>query len=405
MVAPSLVITAVLSLSCSVGQEYPQHSPGSRAVESICRGNTAFAVALYQKVGATPGNVFFSPLSLSTALAMTYAGARGDTALQMARVLHFPQDQTGLHEAFAALTRDFNAPSPDYELSVANALWGQKDFLFIDPFLATLKTHYGAGLNLVDFVMATENARTTINGWVETRTRDKIKDLLAPGILTPETRLVLTNAVYFKGLWASQFDKQHTRDEPFYLNADKSEPTPLMNIRHTFGYLEEDQFQALEMPYKGKTLSMVILLPKAVDGLATLEHSLTPEKLLDWITAIREQEVIVTLPRFKMTSQFRLEEVLSDMGMPLAFSARADFSGMTGRPDLFISAVVHKAFVDVNEEGTEAAAATAVVMSKTSVAAPSRPPVFRADHPFLFLIRDRRSNSVLFMGRVANPNR
>ena len=395
---PSIAFAIVLEVTRSAAGE-----PESATAEAVRRGNTAFAVDLYRSVASTPGNVFFSPLSLSSALAMTYAGARSETAQQMARVLHFPPDQEGLHQAFATLTRDLNARSPDYELYVANALWGQRDFTFLEPFLNTLNSHYGAGLGRVDFKADAENVRGTINRWVEDKTRDKIKDLIGPGILNAATRLVLANAVYFRGLWAEQFKRNKTQDEPFYLSADQTETAPLMSITHTFGYVDGDQFQALEMPYKGKALSMVILLPKEKDGLTGFERSLTPERLTEWITGLREQEVVVTIPRFKVTSEFRLDKTLGAMGMPLAFSDAADFSGMTGKPDLLISAVLHKAFVDVNEEGTEAAAATGVVMAPTAMPVPSHPPVFRADHPFLFLIRDGRSNSILFMGRVANP--
>lgn len=372
--------------------------------KTVYDGNTAFAVDLYHRLADdAPGNLFFSPLSLSSALAMTYAGARGETAQQMAEVLHFPPEQEPLHRTFAALTREFNAESEDYELSVANALWGQKDFEFLKPFVKTLDAYYGAGLNHVDFAADPESVRDRINGWVEDQTGGKIQNLIGPGMLDALTRLVLTNAVYFKGLWAEQFKTSDTRDEPFYLTGDETVTAPLMHITHKFGYVEKDQFLALEMPYKGHTLSMVVLLPKEKDGLAAFEESLTPETLAECVTSLREQDVVVAIPRFKMTSEFQLQKVLAEMGMPLAFSGAADFSGMTGKPDLFISAVLHKAFVDVNEEGTEAAAATGVIMKLTAVAAPSSPPVFRADHPFAFLIRDRQSGSILFMGRVVDP--
>ena len=377
--------------------------PNPTIAGNVVSGNTAFAVDLYHNVAAQPGNLFFSPMSMSTALTMTSAGARGETLQQMANVLHLPANQTGVHEAFAALTRDFNAKSPDYELSVANALWGQKDFKFLDTFISTLKTNYGADLTPVDFKANTEKARSTINGWVEKQTQDKIKDLLAPGVLDDTTRLVLTNAVYFKSDWAEPFKKDNTYYEPFYVTADQKTPVPLMRITRTYGYFEQDQFQALEMPYKGKSMSMVILLPKAVDGLPALEKTVTAEKLTQWLKGLQEQMVIVKFPRFKMTAEFRMEKVLSEMGMPLPFSMAADFSGMTGKQELFISAVVHKAFVDVTEEGTEAVAATGHGVLVSSPVAVETMPEFRADHPFLFLIRDLRSNSILFMGRVVNP--
>ena len=385
----------------AVGKEMAP--PDTAVVESVAKGNTAFAVDLYKNVAAAKsGNLFLSPLSMSTALAMTSAGARGETAQQMANVLHLPLNQTGVHEAFARLTQDFNAKSPDYELAVANALWGQKDYAFLDPFANTLKTNYGAGLTPVDFKSNAEGARNTINGWVEKQTGYKIKDLISPGVLDATTRLVLTNAVYFKSDWAEPFKKNYTRDEAFHVASDKIMTTPLMHLVHEFRYFEQDSFQALEMPYKGETFSMVILLPKDIDGLTALEQSVTAEKLLEWMKGLQRQQVAVTIPRFTMTSEFSMGKVLGEMGMPLPFSEAADFSGMTGKPELFISAVVHKAFVDVSEKGTEAAAATGVE-AKATVASPAPPPEFRADHPFLFLIRDLRSDSILFMGRVVNP--
>ena len=378
--------------------------PDPAVVSNVVQGNNAFAVDLYHKVATTPGNLFFSPLSMSTALAMTAAGAQGETAQQMAQVLHLQPNQAGMHEAFATLTRDFNAKSPDYELSVANALWGQKDFTFLEPFVSMLKTNYGAGMTPVDFNANTEKARRTINEWVEKETREKIKDLIASGVLDTSTRLILTNAVYFKSDWAEPFMKYNTYDEPFHVTSDKTTIAPMMRISYNYCYLEQDQFQMLEMPYKGKTMSMVVLLPKDIDGLPALEKSIASEKLTEWMKGLQEQKVLVFIPRFKMTAEYRMEKILSEMGMPLPFSATADFSGMTGKPDLFISAVVHKAFVDVTEEGTEAAAVTGVGVAKSAVAVPPKsPPEFHADHPFLFLIRDLRTNSILFMGRVVNP--
>jgi serpin B len=336
---------------------------------------------------------------------MTYAGARTETADQMAKTLHFPLGQERLHPTFAALQQELNAPGKKrgYELSVANALWGQKGYGFLPQFLQVTRDNYGAGLNEVDFVRATEEARKTINAWVEKETKDKIKELLKPGVLDVDTRLVLTNAIYFKGDWAKQFKKDQTRDEPFRIAAGKSVKVPMMHqYEAPFGYFESDTLQALQLPYEGKELSMVVLLPKKVDGLPELEKSLTADRLADVISKIREQDVNVALPKFKVTAEFKLNDELAKLGMPLAFTmGRADFSGMNGdREKLFISAVVHKAFVDVNEQGTEAAAATGVVIKTQSARIV---PTFRADHPFLFVIRDNRSHGILFLGRLVNP--
>ena len=264
------------------------------------------------------------------------------------------------------------------------------------------KDSYGAGLKEVDFAVATEAARREINAWVEKQTHDKIKELIKPKAINQATKLVLTNAIYFKGDWNSQFKKDQTRNEAFTDGGDVKIKTPMMHQTEKFKYLDADTLQVLEMPYAGKELSMVVLLPKKVDGLADLEKSLTAEKLAGWLGKVHEQTVIVSLPKFKTTSAFGLVENLKALGMKKAFVLPgANFSGIDGREDLFISAVIHKAFVDVNEEGTEAAAATAIILGGGGP--PPMIPEFRADHPFVFLIRDTRNDNVLFLGRIVNP--
>ena len=371
----------------------------------VVAGNNAFAVALYGQLRNHTGNLFFSPESISTALAMAYAGARGDTASQMAKTLHFTLPPEQLNRAMGALLGDLNTTHQNYQLSVANALWAQQGYTFLDAFLKVLKSDYGAGLNQVDFKGATEAARLTINQWVEKKTQDKIKDLLQPGALRSDTRLVLTNAIYFKGNWETQFDKAQTKNEVFYLSSTQTATTPLMHREGSFGYFDGGTFQALEIPYKSKELSIIVFLPKDRSGLSALEQSLTASNLQQWLQQLGAvPKVIVTLPKFKSTQQFELSATLRAMGMTDAFAANADFSGMTGKRDFAISEVIHKAYVDVNEEGTEAAAATAVTMRAMAMRpAEQAPPVFRADHPFVFLIRDNRSESILFMGRMANP--
>jgi serine protease inhibitor len=372
----------------------------------VVEGNNAFAVALYHQLSHQAGNLFFSPESISTALAMAYAGARGDTGSEMAKALHFTVPPGQLHPAMGALLRDLNAAHSDYQLSVANALWAQQGYTFLDQFLNLLKTDYGAGLQQVDFKGAPEAARSVINQWVEQKTQDKIKDLLAPGAVRPDTRLVLTNAIYFKGNWQTQFDKAQTRNEDFYLSQTKSAAAPLMHREGSFGYFDGGTFQVLEIPYKSKALSLIVLLPKERSGLPGLEDSMTPSNMQQWLSRVAPvPKVIVTIPKFKSTQEFELSNALRALGMPQAFGAGADFSGMTGKRDFAISAVIHKAFVDVNEEGTEAAAATAVTMRALAMRAPGPPPpVFRADHPFIFLIRDNGSRSILFMGRMTDPS-
>jgi len=376
---------------------------GHSGVEAAVRGNTEFALALYQKLRTVEGNLFFSPYSISTALAMTYAGARGDTATQMAQALHFFLDQEQLHPAFASLEARLGETGREgqVQLRVANALWPQKGYPLLEAFLALTKRYYGVEVRAVDYG-DTETARATINRWVEDNTEHKIKDMIPPGVLNAVTLLVLVNAIYFKGNWASPFDEGLTRDERFWVTPGEAVRVPMMSKTHEYRYGERDGLQVLELAYAGGDLSMVVLLPKEVDGLAEVEERLSVENLGKWTERLWQSEVQVLLPRFEITFPFSLNEVLISMGMVDAFGD-ADFSGMDGSKVLYISAVLHKAFVAVNEEGTEAAAATAAMMRTMGISLP--PPVFRADHPFVFLIRERSTGSVLFLGRVANPVR
>jgi serpin B len=385
----------------------------------VIRGNNQFAFDLYARLRSKEGNLFFSPYSISTALGMTYCGARGQTESQMAGVLHFPviakpgtelsstlvPDRKQFASAFAEIIKDLNSRGEKggYELRVANALWGQKGFEFLEEYLELIESNYDGKLNEVDFVRAAEAARRTINKWVEKKTNNKIKNLIQKGVLDPMTRLVLTNAIYFKGNWARQFKEDNTKEAPFTLADGKKVDAAMMNQTAEFGYMETESFQGLELPYVDDELSMIILLPNEIDGLDEFEKTLTVENLSKWLSRLYKRKVVVSVPKFKMTSQFSLASVLKSMGMTDAFSSNANFSGINGKRNLFISAVIHKAYVDVNEEGTEAAAATAVGIKLTSIG-PSRTPVFRADHPFLFLIRDNHTNSILFIGRVMNPN-
>jgi len=410
-------LVATCATSCSTAEEIELIA--GAAQKQVTEGNNRFAIELYQKLRTAEGNLFFSPYSISTALGMAYAGARGQTAKQMAEALGFPTSSQVLEQrdiagepmtqeefaqVFGAIIKDLNArgSKEKYQLNIANALWGQKGYAVLPGYLKLIESEYGGKLEALDFKQAAEKARKTINAWVAEKTQDKIKELIGPGVLDPMTRLVLTNAIYFKGNWATQFKENRTRPAPFTLLDSQRIQTPMMNQKSEFAYAEASDLQILELPYVDDELSMVILLPKALDGIRQLERELTPEKLTAWLTTLRKQEVIVSIPKFKMTSKFGLAQVLASMGMADAFSRRAAFSGMTGRRELSISAVIHEAYVDVNEEGTEAAAATGVVMKLTSMG-PDRTPVFRADHPFVFMIRDNSSGSILFLGRVMDP--
>jgi serpin B len=366
------------------------------------QGNTEFALDLYQKLRLLDGNLIFSPYSLSTALAMTYAGAHADTQIQMAQALHFLPDQDLLHPAFAHLgARLKEVGKKGYvQLRVANTLWPRKGYELLKAFLTLAKKFYGVRITPVDFGDG-ETARLTINGWVEERTENKIKDLIAAGVLDVSTRLVLVNAIYFKGNWADRFDPELTKQAPFFTPASGQIQVPMMTLKHTFRYAEVDGFQALELPYAGGDLSMFVLLPRDVNGLAQLEESLVAKNLEKWEKSLQEAEVEASLPRFELTFPFRLDETLESMGMEDAFSTKADFSGMDGTRELYLGAVLHKAFVAVNEQGTEAAAATAVAMVTKALAI--SPIIFRADHPFIFFIQENGTGSILFIGRVVDP--
>lgn len=372
-------------------------------VRAVARGGNAFAFDLYSRLRDRDGNLFFSPASVATALAMTFAGAEGETEREMAKVLHFDLPEDRLHPAYGTLGRVLDAKNKNYRLSMANRLWAAANYPLRPEYLSLTREAYGAELAPLDFAR-TEQARRTINGWVEGRTNDRIQDLIPPNVLGPDTRLVLTNAIYFKGNWADEFAKDATSDEPFRLAGGGEVTAPLMRQTDDFRYGEADGLQLVELPYAGRDLSMLMLLPREV-GLETLEESLTVENVEAWSAGMGVREVDLALPRFKTTSQFLLGDTLAAMGMPLAFSDDADLSGISSAEALKISEAIHKAFVEVNEQGTEAGAATAVVVAPTAAPAEETVPpvVFRADRPFVFLIRDHRTGAVLFLGRVADP--
>ena len=366
--------------------------------------NTQFALDVYTKLAQeNEGNVFLSPWSISSALAMTAEGAKGDTLTEMRNVLHLADDDTVRRSSFAAIYNQINKKDKEYKLHTANALWAQQDYEFLQEYFDTVEDYYGGKVTNVDFVTETERARIMINDWVAEKTNDKIKDIIPPGVLDSTTRLVLSNAIYFKGTWVKEFTKKDTHDAPFRMSPDKTITVDMM-VRDDkdakFNYYENEDLQVLEMLYKGEELSMLVLLPKDED-MAKLEQSLTAENLAEWREGLFERTIDVYMPKFKFETKYFMVETLSEMGMPTAFNPTvADFSGMTGGRDLFISQVIHQAFVDVNEEGTEAAAATVIVMELTTAGPMNN---FRADHPFIFIIQERETGNILFMGRVVDP--
>ena len=376
--------------------------------------NNRLALTLFASLRAQPGNLFFSPFSIRAALGMTYAGAADETAQQMKTALHFSQVDELLHLEFRQLIGRLNAAGGGrYELAVANALYGQDGSSLQDQFLELITEQYRGVVKLVDFRHAAEAVRTEINDWVADKTKQRITGLIPAGGLSAESRLVLVNAVYFKGRWLLPFDRASTREEKFYLEGGEQVPAQLMNQQQTIRYVQARGFQAVDLDYQGDDLSLLVLLPDRKGGLKDLETNLSVRTLVDCLRRMSHSEVKLSLPRFKISwGVIDLREQLIALGMSDAFDrARANFLRINGlRPPhddaLFVSAVFHKAFVEVNEEGTEAAAATAVTMERMMSVANYNPPpipVFRADHPFLFAIRDRRSSAILFLGRVTDP--
>jgi len=377
-------------------------------VTSLAKWNSAFAFDYYAQIRSKPGNLFFSPLSISTAFGMTSLGAGGNTRDEMLSTFHLSKEDEKTHPAFAELLKQLIGKEADpkkrgYQLSVANALWGQVGYQWKQVFLDATTKHYGAGLRQVDFKGDADNARKTVNTWVADQTNQKIKDLLKPTHVTPLTRLILTNAIYFKGDWATQFNVKHTRDGEFLTLAGDKVQTPLMSHKLEVPYYESSDMQAIELPYKGKELSMLIMLPKKRDGLPQLEKTLNVARIGEVTKGLFNlKNLEITLPKFKVEQELDLKAGLIALGMKDAWSpANANFTGLNEKDELYLSAAVHKAFVEVNEEGTEAAAATGIVFEL--IGAPVDVPVFRADHPFVFAIRDKATGSILFLGRVANP--
>jgi serpin B len=375
--------------------------------QEIVNGNNKFAFKLFHSVqgGTTGNNLFFSPFSISTALAMTYAGARNETALQISQTMNFPLGEK-FNSDYKNLLDNLNEGTKGkITLNIANGLWAQKDYKFLDSYFNLVKSNYHSELKNVDFTdgIETEKTRKEINTWVEQKTNDKIKDILSQGDLTSMTRLVLVNAIYFYGEWANPFEKQDTQPKDFSLMDGTKTNVPFMNQQGRYYFYEDSNIKAIEIPYKDNRASMVIFLPNRKNGIVEIENSVDYKYYQHIIAAFQINSVCLSLPMFQTTCKTDLENTLSQMGMPLAFSNGADFSGMTSKRNLCISRVIHQAFIDVTEKGTEAAAATAVIMIATSARPSSDVKIFNADHPFIFCIRDNTTGSIFFMGKVMNP--
>lgn len=372
----------------------------------VVEAMNAFGLNLYGKLKKSDNNLFFSPYSASVALTMALAGTKGETASQMVKVLHYNQSNMEIHSILSSLNQEIlkSGKAPGIRLNTANAIWGQKGFDFHKQFLNIIKTHYGSAFRQVDFENAPQAAAAEINQWASKQTEGRIQDIVRD--LDRLTRFILANAIYFKGKWAHQFKEKMTKKDDFFLLNGNKTSTMMMHQTDKFGYMEIPDFQILEAPYQGGDLSMVVLLPRRRDGLLDSEQSLSIQKLHTWFRELRDQKVEIYLPKFKVTDSLSLKDSLQSLGMVDAFSAKtADFTGMSSPKDpLFIGKVLQKTFIDVNEEGTEAAAVTTVALRIGMIFKEPPPiPVFRADHPFIFFILHKKTNCILFMGRITNP--
>lgn len=390
-----------------------QATVAAEDMSTLVAGNTAFAFELYQALRTKEGNLFYSPYSISQALAMTYAGARGETAQQMANVLHFTLPSEKLHPAFNALDQELTSrnetPTEEeseeiaFQLRIANAIWGQAGYSFRPEFLDTLAENYGSGLQTLDFQRNAEASRGQINNWVSDQTAGRITDLIPAGAVDQSTRMVLTNAIYFNAAWMHPFEAEATSDAPFNLLDGSQITVPMMMQRKEFRYTAGQGYQAVELPYE-QGVSMVILLPET-GQFAPFETTLNATQLQAIVNDLNNRTVVLTMPKFEFDgTSFSLKETLTAMGMPGPFAQNADFSGMTDPSELFITALLHQASITVDEAGTEAAAATAAVIGVTSaMPTEDEPVVMTIDRPFIYLIRDMDTGAVLFVGRVVNP--
>ncbi len=402
----------LLAWGASMGFSIMNGEPPPADAVRLARSSNTFGFALYQRLRREPGNLVISPASLTTALAMTWGGAKGETAAQMRTVLHLEGTPDEVMATSGQLSRSLQEPSRPIVFRIANQLFGEKTYKLVPAFVEKTRAAFGAPLELLDFKTAPERARVRINEWVEGKTEKRIKDLIPPGMVKPDTRLVLVNAIYFLGDWAQPFEHQATRPAAFHLTASETKDVPTMNRTAGFRIAQKDGVTALEIPYKGGELSMTLLVPDEIEGLAAVEGTLDVKKLDALASAMKTERVWVALPRFEVNpgGSLSLGETLKAMGMPLAFDrGKADFTGIANpsRPDdrLVIAEVFHKGFVRVDEKGTEAAAATAVMALRAGAAPMAPPRPLKVDRPFLFLIRDNASGLVLFLGRVTDPSR
>lgn len=408
-IAVFLILAILLIAGCtSPDAKHQLNDSGAtlKKVQSLVNGQNTFAFNLYGKIADDPQNleknVFFSPYSIATALSMVYEGARGVTADEMQNMLYLPVDANERLSATARIYNQLNKSDKQYILNTANALWTQKDYLFLDSYLSTVKNYYGGSATNVDFVRNGSDAVRQINSWAAQNTNNRIPQVLDEKMDTSALRLVLTNAIYFKGKWEKEFKKEATYPQAFYKNNGSEIQAPFMHKQEKLKYADTNDYEILEIPYEGKELSMIILLPKK-DAPQEKKQAISQSDANELIEGMYSTTVNVSLPKFTFRTHYDLGKTLEQLGMILAFSDVADFSGMDGKKDLAVSFVLHDTFVEVNEEGTEAAAVTTIGIVATSVGPPRDVVDFVADHPFIFIIRDNTTGAFLFMGKVNDP--
>ncbi|MEM4221906.1 MAG: serpin family protein [archaeon] len=410
ILASAVVATALYLFPYEPKQPPKANDTGAtkQGIQEVVNANNKFAFDLYSKLSKSEnGNIFYSPYSVFAALTITYEGAREQTAQEMKSVLHLPENSV-LRPNFAAIYNGINKGFEDYELRTGNALWVQHDYPLLKEYTSVVEEYYGGKAANVDFVKEPERSRQTINSFIEEQTNGKIKDLIPPEFITKLTRLVITNAVYFKGAWVWEFDPKNTHEEDFKITQNNVVKVPMMCMYpkdEEFNYADLEELQILELPYKGEKISMLILLPKN-KSLSDFESSLTLQKLEKYYKQMQKTKLeYICLPKFEFETKYSLDEILKDLGMKTAFTESADFSGMSAKAKsegLHISAVIHQAYIKVDEKGTEAAGATAVVIAITAHM-PEK--VFKADHPFIFIIQQKDTGNILFIGRVIDPTR
>ncbi len=400
------LVVAVAAMACRTQENKSLQKNESMTEQSVAENNNNFAFDIFNAVNTKEEpNVVISPFSISTALAMTYAGAAGETAEQMAQTLHFPEDQNSFHPTFSQWMQQIQQTAgEDKKLQKANSLWPQEDYHFLESYFQILEQFYNTTLYEVDYTGNREAIRQRINQWVMDNTNNQIEELIKPGVLIEDTRLVLVNAIYFLSDWRIAFDEKGTHDNTFFVSPTNKRQVPFMFMKDTLAYFENQQLQMLELEYEGGDFSMVIALPAEGHDIDKLIADMDAAYFSELAGNFSKQELEVYLPSFTMRSSFDLEKTMSTMGMPLAFSNHANFSKMTGKQDLKIDKIIHQAFVDVNEQGTEAAASTAVAIIRKSAMVGEQPTVFRANRPFLYFIKENRHHSILFMGKTGDPS-